>query len=269
MNFDLVSITPDMAKVMLLNNSGNRAIRRKCVELYKREMLSGLWQTSHQGIAISQTGEVLDGQHRLTAIAESGVAVKMYICTGVPSVVFSIVDSGLKRSLSDRTKLPKRTLEVIKFIGETSSGVSSEMSIAELKKLDDLIGGHIVSLTDFCSSSCKNISVAGVRAAAVIWSLLGDREYAFSIYRNMVLGNYEKLPSVANNFMKQVSIKTLIPSGTSGADHQMISFVKAMIAFNPKLKDKKIIKFTQEEKVSAILLLQTAIATSISTLEDE
>jgi hypothetical protein len=60
---------------------------------------------THQGVAISQDGHIIDGQHRLTAIAESGISVEMLVSRDVPDDVFDVVDVGLVRSPADALRV--------------------------------------------------------------------------------------------------------------------------------------------------------------------
>ena len=61
----------------------------------------GEMQITHQGIAISKSNVLLDGQHRLLAIAHTGISAKMMITYDMPDTVFAVLDTGGKRTSSD------------------------------------------------------------------------------------------------------------------------------------------------------------------------
>ena len=72
------NITPKMAAEMLerhLNPENQRRQSQSVVESYARAMRAGQWLLTHQGIAIDTNGELVDGQHRLSAIVASGATV--------------------------------------------------------------------------------------------------------------------------------------------------------------------------------------------------
>lgn len=95
------SVTPEFARQLLELNTANRPISRREVERLKAILAGGQWRYNGESIKISDTGKVLDGQHRLIAIAESGVAADLRIETGLPDDVFTTLDQGRKRTGGD------------------------------------------------------------------------------------------------------------------------------------------------------------------------
>ena len=94
-------ITPDDAKKLLSANTINRPLRRSHVDFFESQLQRGEMQLTHQGIAISENGRLLDGQHRLTAIANTGIAATMMVAYGLPESSFSVLDTGAARKASD------------------------------------------------------------------------------------------------------------------------------------------------------------------------
>jgi hypothetical protein len=102
MHLRLETITPDMAAELLENhNNHNRPLNRERVKLYKREMEESRWKETHQGIAIAEDGTLLDGQHRLAAIRESGIPVAMPVAYGLPVDSQKAMDQNRIRTLGD------------------------------------------------------------------------------------------------------------------------------------------------------------------------
>jgi len=112
MKTETVNMTPAMARIVLLGNKGNRPIRANVVEYLVREIINGNWKLTHQGIAISSFGNVLDGQHRLHAIVKSGVTVKILVNSYVNENTFMFIDGGVTRTVSDKLRIPSKTTEV-------------------------------------------------------------------------------------------------------------------------------------------------------------
>lgn len=102
---ELVNVTPDLARYWLSQNRSNRSMRRAVWRAYARDMVAGDWKLTAETIKLSPSGTLLDGQHRLTAIAESGVAVQMFVAYDVCEDAQSAMDSGAKRTASDALAL--------------------------------------------------------------------------------------------------------------------------------------------------------------------
>jgi hypothetical protein len=102
----LVEITPDVASEMLdLNTKGQRTISRDAVERYATDMVTMDWLFNGAAILISNTNELLDGQHRLSAIIESGESQVVLIVRGIDPKAMTTIDAGRKRSYADSLKI--------------------------------------------------------------------------------------------------------------------------------------------------------------------
>jgi hypothetical protein len=97
-----VLVSPALAeKILALNPEHNRPLNRALVDQYKEEIASGTWLVTHQGVALDTTPHLQDGQHRLTAIAESGESQEMFIAVGMDPANFKVIDTGRNRKYSD------------------------------------------------------------------------------------------------------------------------------------------------------------------------
>lgn len=104
MKYKEMLITPTYAKSLLENNVNNRSINGNKVSQYAEDMRNGKWQLNGEDIEISESGRVLNGQHRLSAIIRYGKPVMMGIKFGVSDDVW-IYDRGRLRSSSDCLKM--------------------------------------------------------------------------------------------------------------------------------------------------------------------
>jgi hypothetical protein len=100
-------ITPEMATKWLEGNTHNRSIRDSKVDQYARDMLSGKWRLTHQGIAFGGDGTLLDGQHRLWAIVNSNRPTRMMVARGVPDDAQRVIDDNLPRTVVDALKFSR------------------------------------------------------------------------------------------------------------------------------------------------------------------
>lgn len=96
--FHQVVITPEMARAMLERNSHNRPIRRPDIAEWSTVLRTGRWRYTHQGLAFDRDGRLQDGQHRLSAIVETGIEAEMMVSVGMPPENFSVVDTGRRRT---------------------------------------------------------------------------------------------------------------------------------------------------------------------------
>jgi hypothetical protein len=106
----VVRVNSDAAREWLKLNTGNRRIRKTLVEYLKRQIKTGEWQSNHpQPVVFSDAGRLIDGQHRLTAIAESevynGSSVYLRVETGASDSIREYMDTGITRTLDDRVEL--------------------------------------------------------------------------------------------------------------------------------------------------------------------
>lgn len=103
--YEVVDITPDMAREMLTYNTHNRNLRARIVAGYAEDMRNGDWEEDGQSIKFGRDGALLDGQHRLAAILEAGVTVRILVVRNLPNQAQETMDTHAKRSFSDVLKL--------------------------------------------------------------------------------------------------------------------------------------------------------------------
>jgi hypothetical protein len=95
-SLDLVTLTPEMALKLLEHNTLNRPLNQQHVSRIVRQIQDGKWRFNGDTIKIADSGDVVDGQHRLWAVAESKRPVETIIVYGVPREAFSTIDTVRK-----------------------------------------------------------------------------------------------------------------------------------------------------------------------------
>lgn len=99
---EVVKVTPKMARELLEENHVNRRLRENLVTAFRADMEAGRWLMTGEAIKISRTGALLDGQHRLAALAEAKVRhVEFLIVRGLADEAQTVMDSGAVRSISN------------------------------------------------------------------------------------------------------------------------------------------------------------------------
>lgn len=139
-----------------------------------KDMREGHWDTTHQGIAIATDGTLVDGQHRLMAVVESGVTVRMNVTFNAPKSQH--IDSGNSRSMANRVQMSdydmswtdKTILSAANLIGRMFSGsnLSHEEDLTEwlakYRPQIEMVTSHIKR------GSMRGLSSAGITAAMIV-----------------------------------------------------------------------------------------------------
>lgn len=105
MNNQLISrvetITPVLAEEYLRRNTNNRLLRKNIVSYYAAQMRNGQWMLNGEGIIFNEENVLVDGQHRLAAVVESGADVEMLVVRNADKNSFTTIDSGVSRKIQD------------------------------------------------------------------------------------------------------------------------------------------------------------------------
>lgn len=100
-----IDVSPILAEKWLAKNNRNRLPRIGQVQFYANQMAAGKWRVNGEAIKFDSNGNLLDGQHRLMAVIQSGETVRVLTVFGLEPEVFSTLDQGAKRSLKDHFDL--------------------------------------------------------------------------------------------------------------------------------------------------------------------
>lgn len=100
-------ITPELAKIILdENNKDNRPINKAHVKMLTSAFKHNEWMLNGETIIFSESGRLLDGQHRLTACLQSGKSFKTIVVKGMKDEdVFGTIDVGKQRKVTDLMSL--------------------------------------------------------------------------------------------------------------------------------------------------------------------
>ena len=108
-NAYIVHVSPELAKQWLkIANNFNRQIKQEVIDMYVRQIKSGLWKRTHQGVAFTDDKRLLDGQHRLMAIVAANVTVPMLIFMDEAKENYEYIDCGRNRSNLDTMRMSER-----------------------------------------------------------------------------------------------------------------------------------------------------------------
>lgn len=98
-----VTVDPALGAALLDLNPEhwNRKISKELVARWEGAIRNGVWELNGETIIVAKTGELNNGQHRLTAGLRAGKAFETFIVFGIERDTRSSLDQGKRRTLAD------------------------------------------------------------------------------------------------------------------------------------------------------------------------
>lgn len=250
-----MTVTPQVAKEFLSKNTDNRHQRGWWVFCLAKAIKRGDWIPTHQGVAFSKSGKLIDGQHRLEAIVESNMPVEMLVVTDVRDDAYKVLDNGIKRTLSDLTGINVRTTEVCRILARLVYGGNSITSAEECLEIYNTGVGEVSdSLVEYCGKQIKVYSSAPMRTAAVCLILDGyNQNYIKKLYSNLCHQQFNEPPNVAQNFIRQVT------DGRVNANNKSNLLARGLKVFNPEYSDVSRLQISDSEETAANAYCRTVV----------
>lgn len=146
-NVETIRVTPELAETWLGRNEANRNLRPSNVARLVRDMQAGNFALTGDSIKFDWDGNLIDGQHRLTAVRDSGVAVYMLIVHGIAPTVRAVIDTGAKRSAADALRM-------------AGKGVAGRSMAAAIRILLGISSGSIARAGDSAPAVTHSETVA-------------------------------------------------------------------------------------------------------------
>ncbi len=222
-------ITRAMAESWLGSNHTNRKLRRTKVDAYRSDMDAGRWRGNDSVIKVNHDGELINGQHRLTAFLLSGLdCIWLLVQVADGTAADFRGDNGIGRTIHDTTGDPTllsaaanallRTYALRSYTRDEIIDASqpikpmfSRLSTTTLRgwTLAGIVGGVILSAYRFPNDADEII----------------DQYNGIATCRHM----FESWPSV-HALQKQL---VLSPSHPKGVDRVANLVLRSCIAFNP------------------------------------
>lgn len=107
----ILLVTPEMASDWLSHRTynRNRKISKRIVGKYLTDMKAGHWKTTRQGLIFDTEGKIIDGQHRLSAVANGELTVAFWVYPDEARDNFEVLDQGYKRAVAQQLGVPNAT----------------------------------------------------------------------------------------------------------------------------------------------------------------
>jgi hypothetical protein len=205
MEIQIVNVTPALAREYLARNATNRRVRPGHVTALAAVMQAGQFQSTHQGLALNDQGDLVDGQHRLLAIVKSGVTVTMPVAYGVNAEHYGhlMIDVGMNRTTADVYAVDRFVAQPCTFIAYMHQSTRHK---AVLRPYLEAFGPIISAISKGGRHMRRGITSAPMVAAAAIRVAMGEDAHMVNAnFVGMVRLDYDHLPPVANAFLRQMS----------------------------------------------------------------
>jgi hypothetical protein len=220
MKTEIVLVTPKTAKQWMdkVDPAKQRNLNPRTVTQYATAMRLGHWILTHQGIAFDDAGNLCDGQHRVAAIVESGVSVKMMVTTGMDEkqgelFTFDAIDRGSLRGIGQQLQVrhgvtnanrmsgAARTIALLCTRSSEKMTVATTLAVlekygAQIRRVlnaiirpQALAGGGAAGTMAFCLKAVPSLSTFVDRVGDGDGVKKGDPAYALREYLLTNTGN--------------------------------------------------------------------------------
>ena len=97
----MVLVTPEIAEHWLKHNDGNRKLRPAMVKALAKAMREGRFVINGDTAKISRKGKMMDAQHRMAAIVETGIPQWILFVYNIDEDAMGTIDQGANRTVAD------------------------------------------------------------------------------------------------------------------------------------------------------------------------
>lgn len=229
---EIVTVTPELAAEWLKKNTDNRALRNWHVESLASAILRDEWVLTHQGVAFSTDGRLIDGQHRLAAIVRANRPVLISVTRNVVESAFKTIDQGIKRTLSDVFGVDSRIMEPVRAACTIYYGNSRTTPDRVEAIYESGLGATLAELVAFCGTSRRVFSSANFKLGAAISIMDGsEKGYVMTQYKAMLNLDVDNLSNASKAILKQVQ------QGTCLSKRSGDLLARSLIVFDQSKRD--------------------------------
>lgn len=183
MRTEIRIITPDEARLWMDHRAPNRKIDSAKVMAMARDMLSGHWRVTHQGIAFGPDGLLVDGQHRLAGIILADRPAEAMVTWNLPPEANLVIDDHRPRSGADVLSIEQGvgvdtlTVAILRFIERPASAGTSMARFSKSELRDSLAthGTAVAFVVKSLPARSRGITVAPILTPAVRAWYCADR----------------------------------------------------------------------------------------------
>ena len=257
---EVISVTPEIATSLLENhNHDNRSLNKSAIEKYSKIMRSGNWALTPQGLVVDHnTGKLVDGQHRLMAICQTGITVDMYITYVDDPETFKFLDQGRNRDFSDISGTPKKITVVVQQAMRLADIQRKGITYVEAEPyIFGRLGQEVRGLYDNVKPCGHMWGNAVFKSMAVCSIIAGNmpKQEVYDLYNAFLDVNTVGMSSCRKNFLRQVMNRDVISTQTP--DKAIVS--KAYNLFSRDGDDLQISRYTIASFEKGLATIQRAV----------
>ncbi len=262
----ICDITPRLAEELLGTSIGNRKIKQWYVDVLKAAQIRGEWRVTSQGVGIDKNGNLLDGHHRLRAIAASQVTTRILVVAGLDREAYAVIDTGMKRSFADRMAEDRHMVEIFRLAvwfayGERQPSVEQMRAIADagFRQAADLIHERV-------STRRKIWTSTPVRLAIAVHLLAGrDSGYLLDQYHALVHGRFDHMSPVIQSFYRQGHAPKTHAIRLKGGDTREL-FYRAMRAFEWERRSSTKLQMSKSDPSVIMSSMREIVRSALSNI---
>ena len=254
MQFSVERITPEIAKEYLSHNIINRNISDGKVRAYAKDMENGKWQLNGESITFNESGELTNGQHRLTACIKCNHYFDAVVVRGISdsvslydrgrsrSVADAMVMEGLSKNIANTTTAGMANLNAYIMFGKNvlSDSDAKEFITSNAKELEKIMQlkqkSHKTQIIKQSSNSSVYL-LAALYAYKAGVSFETLKIFTDIIQSGMYEGNHQKAAVIIRNDL--ISGAVSIKRGSSERKIACYQFEKAISDFDKGIERKR------------------------------
>ena len=235
MNTTTITIDKAKAELYLKFNFSNRPYRDTNEGYFAKLIQQGEFLLSHQGIAFEGSPQnpkrLLDGQHRLGAIALTGIPTPMQVSWNCDPGLYEATDCGATRTFKDLHGWSPALSSLVKAIHDIKTGKNWRMSMFDAGLVMDAFGDQIAYLLKNASATKKGISTASTRAGIVLLMKRNPEqaEEIVDAYRALLSLRFELMAPIVMRYYSR-----MITQDGGGKKVREVRLLSTWKALNPK-----------------------------------
>jgi len=137
-SYETTDITPEVASQWLMKNIDNRKPSKAKIRKLAIDLKEQNWVANADAVRFNRNDVLIDGQHRLMAVVESGVTIKnALVARGLSEKAYITIDDGIPRQmhqfLAHANLGTERRQKVLAYLIANMCSIEKEGSLAGIK----------------------------------------------------------------------------------------------------------------------------------------
>ena len=225
-------ITALIASELLATNYRNRTARMSLVKKYARAFFRNEWALNGETVIISNTGVLMQGQHRLMACVQTGIPFTTLVVFGVDPISLDTIDTGKSRTQNDILKIDGvahsaavASACTLLFRHTVLGGINHRHIPPSLSELRKVFSNYpdLPAICDLVKGTKSVLASHGTAVALFAIFQKLDRDKAitfFSMLSNGVIGDKNSPILLLRNTLINSRIRLLASSKSGASDGQ-------------------------------------------------